>query len=144
MIIRHKGLEHTVYGEAPFLGARLCAIGCSRGCRGCHNEHLKNNVEIIEETVESVVGRVKRNPFNQGLILGGLEWSEQPEEMLALVRECQRQGLEVMIYTGLTEEEFGTLDGVWVKYGSYVEGSQPHEMFGVRLASSNQIIKKYF
>lgn len=147
MIIRHKGLEHTVYGEAPFLGARLCAIGCSRGCRGCHNEHLKNNVEIIEETVESVVGRVKRNPFNQGLILGGLEWTEQPEEMLELIRVAKDHGLEVMLYTHMGEEEFvdrfGRPSGIYVKHGEFVAGGEPHRQYGVQLANREQYIIWY-
>ncbi len=146
MIIRHKGLEHCIYGEAPFLGARLCAIGCSRDCPGCHNEHLKNDVEIVKEDVKELVEQVKGNLFNQGIILGGLEWTEQVEEMQALIIACQVAGLEVMVYTGMTEEQFKELEVVgefWVKYGSYQEGSQPHEMFGVKLASSNQIIKKY-
>ena len=146
MTVRHKGIEHTVYGEAPFLAARICAIGCSRGCRGCHNEHLKNDVEIVKEDVKELVEQVKGNLFNQGIILGGLEWTEQVEEMQALIIACQVAGLEVMVYTGMTEEQFKELEVVgefWVKYGSYQEGSQPHEMFGVKLASSNQIIKKY-
>ena len=134
MIIRHKGLEHTVYGEAPFLGARLCAIGCSRGCKGCHNEHLKNNAEVIEETVESVVERVKRNPFNQGLILGGLEWTEQPEEMLELIRVAKDHGLEVMLYTHMGEEEFadrfGRPSGIYVKHGSSWQVGSPIDNTG--------------
>ena len=149
MIIRHKGLEHTVYGEAPFLGARLCAIGCSRGCKGCHNEQLKNDDSLIRtQEIQEIVEEVRSNFFNEGLVLGGLEWTEQPAEMQALVHACKEAGLQVMIYTGMTEEQFikrfGEPDGIWVKYGSYVPGGEPHEMYGVKLASSNQIIKKYF
>ena len=147
MMIRHKGIEHTVYGEAPFLAARICAIGCSRGCPGCHNEHLKNDDSLIRiQEVQEIVEEVRSNFFNEGLVLGGLEWTEQVEEMQALIIACQVAGLEVMVYTGMTEEQFKELEVVgefWVKYGSYQEGSQPHEMFGVKLASSNQIIKKY-
>lgn len=148
MIIRHKGLEHTVYGEAPFLGARLCAIGCSRGCKGCHNGHLKNDDSLIRtQEVQEIVEEVRSNFFNEGLVLGGLEWTEQPTEMQALINACKEAGLHVMLYTGMTEEqfikEFGVPDGIWVKYGSYVPGGEPHRQYGVQLTNREQYIIWY-
>lgn len=148
MMIRHKGIEHTVYGEAPFLAARICAIGCSRGCPGCHNEQLKNDDSLIRiQEVQEIVEEVRSNFFNEGLVLGGLEWTEQPEEMLELIRVAKDHGLKVMLYTHMGEEEFadrfGRPSGIYVKHGEFVAGGEPHRQYGVQLANREQYIIWY-
>lgn len=145
-MINHKGIEHNVYGEAPFVGARICAMSCHKGCVGCQHDYLKGN-EVVwyTQTAEEIVGVVHGNLFNQGLILGGLEWTEQPEQMVELVQVAMVSGLEVIVYTHKSEHEmrerFGKdLRGAYIKVGEYRAELSWVDSFGVRLASSNQSI----
>ena len=97
---------------------------------------------------DEVIKEVKQNPFNDGIILGGLEWSEQPDDMIALISCAAAAQLKVMIYTGLTVEEFyrgipsNYLHNCYIKFGKYDEKclSDNHTSFGVKLASTNQYI----
>lgn len=97
--------------------------------------------EIIEE--------VKQNCFNDGIILGGLEWSEQPDDAIALISCATAAGLEVMLYTGLTEEELFSripieyLHNCYIKFGKYDNKclSDNYISYGVKLTSTNQYIK---
>jgi len=145
MMIRHKGLEHNIYGEAPFVGARLCAITCSRGCPGCQNRHLLN--EPYQETdAADLIEAVVLDPFDEGIIFGGLEWTEQPDELNYLVELAKRSGLQVMVYTGLTEEEYKsrfTHKNIWVKFGEYSEKHKAPAYYscGILLPTTNQHVK---
>ena len=146
MKIRHKGVYHERF-DAPFVGALISSIGCTIGCPGCINEHVKNAPEQVS-TVQELMDAVEANPFNQGVILGGLEWTEQPTELLALITEALNRGLKVLLYTGRTESwvkaNMPELLGlpIWIKFGEYRAGSST-KSFGVLLASDNQYIK-YF
>lgn len=97
---------------------------------------------------DEVIKEVKQNPFNDGIILGGLEWSEQPDDMIALISCATAAQLKVMVYTGLTEEEFYRripthyLHNCYIKFGKYDAKcvSDNYTSFGVKLASTNQYI----
>lgn len=147
-LISYKGIIHERAEDAPFMGALIIATSCSSRCRGCFNQHLKD-AETYLRYADEVIEEVKQNPFNDGIILGGLEWSEQPDDMIALVSCATAAQLKVMIYTGLTEEEFYRrvpshyLHNCYIKFGKYDEKhlSDNHTSFGVKLASTNQYIK---
>lgn len=152
-MIRYKGIEHERLEDAPFVGALICANHCGFGCGGCFNQHLQA-LPTLEDTPEEIINQVKSNPFNRGIILGGLEWTEQVEEMISLVEEAQKNDLEVMIYTGIeTVGEFWeVIGGSWriigpyyLKVGRY-DGELPGggSEFGVKLASENQDIYKIY
>lgn len=147
MIIRHKGIEHNIYGEAPFVATRICSIQCHNNCPGCQNEELKHDTPIIEESSEDIIKKILDDPFDEGLVLGGLEWTEQPEEMFSLICAAQRCGLKVMLYTHLNRDNyvfrFGIPNNIYIKYGEFIMGDTPHTQYGVRLISSNQHIVKY-
>ena len=146
-LVSYKGIIHERAEDAPFMGALIVATSCSNGCRGCFNQHLKN-AETHIRYADEIIKEVKQNPFNDGIILGGLEWSEQPDDMIALISCATAAGLEVMIYTGLTEEDFyrrvprRCLPNCYIKFGRYDEKclSDSHTSFGVKLASTNQYI----
>lgn len=146
-LISYKGIIHERAEDAPFMGALIIATSCSNRCRGCFNQHLKD-AETYLRYADEVIEEVKQNPFNDGIILGGLEWSEQPDDMIALVSCATAAQLKVMIYTGLTEEEFYRrvpshyLHSCYIKFGKYDEKhlSDNHTSFGVKLASTNQYI----
>lgn len=146
-LVSYKGIIHERAEDAPFMGALIIATSCSNRCRGCFNQHLKD-AETYLRYADEIIEEVKQNPFNDGIILGGLEWSEQPDDMIALVSCAAAAGLKVMVYTGLAEEEFYRrvpshyLHNCYIKFGKYDEKhlSDNNTSFGVKLASTNQYI----
>lgn len=99
MNIKYKFITHEVLGDAVFVGATIVADGCKFKCRGCQNKELKKTKSQVASG-EDIIEEVKQNPFNEGIILAGLEWSLQPLEMIELCRLASENGLKVMIYTG--------------------------------------------
>lgn len=146
-LVSYKGIVHERAEDAPFMGALIISVSCSNNCRDCFNQHLKDAKTYIRYADE-IIEEVKQNHFNDGIILGGLEWSEQPDDTIALISCAAAAGLEVMIYTGLTEEEFYRriprhyLHNCYIKFGKYDEKclSDTYTSFGVKLASTNQYI----
>lgn len=147
-IVSYKGIIHERTEDAPFMGALIVATSCCNGCKDCFNQHLKN-AKTYQRRADEVIAEVKQNVFNDGIILGGLEWSEQPDDAIALISCATAAGLQVMLYTGLTEEALYSripeeyLKGCYVKFGRYDNKhlSDNYISFGVRLASTNQYIK---
>lgn len=148
-LIRYKAIEHERMEDAPFIGALISAIDCHIGCKNCFNQHLKDRPTLLK-TAEALIAEVRSNPFNEGLILAGLEWSEQPEELVELVAEALKSKLEVIVYTGLDLEVFlkrvpALLDlegDIYIKHGAYIpeQASCDYANHKVKLASSNQRI----
>lgn len=150
MIIKTKGIVHERVEDAPFMGALICAVDCKFNCKGCFNQHLKN-LPTIEMDSEEILDEVIKNPFNEGIILAGLEWSLQPNELRELVNSAINKELKVIIYSGLNEEEFKlkfpdlySLKNIYFKFGRYEEGLKIENniYYDVKLATSNQKIVK--
>ena len=147
-LVSYRGIIHERAEDAPFMGALIIAKRCSNNCQGCFNQRLKNS-SIYIRTASEIISEIKANPFNDGIILGGLEWSEQPEEAIARIQWARLSSLRIMLYTGLTEEELfsripkSALQDCHVKFGRYDEArrSSNYYSFGIRLASTNQYIK---
>jgi organic radical activating enzyme len=116
MNIHYKNITHERTEDAPFIGALICADSCKFKCRGCFNRELKKLPTIVQQADE-IVKEIKANPFNEGIIFGGLEWTESPLELLELARVASKEGLKVMIYTGCTLPEFYTRLGDACKKG---------------------------
>jgi len=147
MNIRHKGIYHERTEDAPFIGALICAIDCNINCDGCFNQSIKDEPILINDSKE-IINKVLLNPFNEGIILSGLEWSLQPEEMRELIRLALLNDLEVILYTGLSEETFRKqFDDIfklkiYIKFGNYIKNKEQVKQFSVILASDNQKIVK--
>lgn len=147
-LIVYKDIEHERLGDAPFVGALIIAAQCTGNCEGCFNQHVKEEPNKFDTTTH-LLALVRANPFNEGIILGGLEWSEQPEDMLDLIKEALGYQMKVMIYTRLTEDVFLNKfpeligKGVFCKFGAYdlKYKSDTHFSYGVKLATTNQYIK---
>ena len=115
---------------------------------GCFNQHLKNKTTLVD-TAQNIIKQVRTNIYNEGIILAGLEWSEQPDEAIELINEALGHSLKVMLYTGLSEDRLyerisrHALLGCYVKFGAYYEDRRVdnYKSFGVSLASHNQFIK---
>lgn len=153
MLCKIKGFVDERIEDAPFIGCLVVANSCHRNCKGCFNQHLKDKPTITVDT-EEIIQRVKKDPINQGIIFGGLEWAQQPYELYELILLAANNGLNVMVYTGCTEDELypvikPAIDiscnkvDVYVKYGMYLRNRPKTTMYGVTLASDNQYIKYY-
>ena len=147
-LVRYKGIIHERTEDAPFMGALIIGVSCRNNCRNCFNQHLKDKPTYVK-FADEIIKEVKQNPFNDGIILAGLEWSEQPDDAITLIDCALRENLQVILYTGLTEQELFSripkeyLVGIYVKFGAYDEKKLSNTYYseGVKLASTNQYIK---
>ncbi|ADL40348.1 hypothetical protein phiCTP1_gp47 [Clostridium phage phiCTP1] len=145
----YKGYINERSEDAPFIGALIIANDCHHNCYGCCNQELKL-IAPYNETAEHIIKQVKADIFNKGIILAGLEWTEQPDDLRALYWEAQKQGLEVMIYTHLTVDEFmdkfkDICKHCYVKFGEYKQDAKTDylKLYDVKLATANQYIIKF-
>lgn len=146
--MEYKGIVHERLGEAPFIGALILAKDCPYSCEGCFNQYLKNKPNRLNSARE-IISIVKENPFNEGLILGGLEWTHQPKDMLDLIEEALNNDLKIMIFTHMTKDEF--IDrfpqlinkGIICKFGEYDYKNQSNNYYSnnIKLATTNQYIE---
>lgn len=149
MIIRYKTIAEERTEDAPFVGALISAIECNFNCKECFNQHLKN-VQTKQEECEVIIKNIKSNFFNNGIILAGLEWSNQPQEAQSLIECALKNDLQVILYTGMDIDVFQKkypelmIKGIYLKYGKYDNTKKTinHIEYGVTLASSNQHIIK--
>lgn len=149
MEIEYKGIVHNVMNDAPFVGAIIIAPYCKKNCEGCQNIHLKE-VDIKQDNVKKIIEDVKKNIFNEGIILAGLEWTYTPISMRMLIEEALKEELKVMLYTFLDEETFKReypdlcKKDIWIKFGEYRENERSDNYYskGIKLATTNQYIKK--
>jgi organic radical activating enzyme len=131
-------VEHERTEDAEFIGALVCASSCTRRCKGCINKDIKKE-PTLEIDHKEIIAEVLCNPLDEGIIFGGLEWSESPLELLALADDADKVGLKVMIYTGCTIHEF------WYKIGKAVYDATPTdfaELTGVQDSEFFEIIGK--
>lgn len=148
MIIHHRGIYHDRL-DAPFVGSLIFAVDCHHNCPGCCHADRRDG-PVYESTTEDIIQEVKDYNFSEGIILGGFEWTEQPDEMFDLIDTALKNDLKVILYTNHTEDEMHHLfsrlydrKGVYVKYGEYRRdlSSKTYTSYGVPLASTNQYIK---
>ena len=148
MKIRIKRIEHERVEDSPFVGALICAVDCNINCPGCFNQHLKDEPTIVMDS-QDIVNEVLANPFNKGIILSGLEWTLQPEEMEELIWLARKNKLQVILYTGLDEKVFKVkftsiynMPDIYIKFGSYKEDLKCNDniQHRVKLATKNQKI----
>lgn len=148
MKIRYKKIIHERLQDAPFIGALVVGISCSLNCPGCFHEYMKDETNTKSSEVD-IVDMIVSNPINKGIILAGLEWSEQPKELISLITEAKSRRLQVIVYSGLTQEEFFTKipellsqRDIFFKFGRFDSTllADDYYMFGVKLASKNQKI----
>lgn len=143
-MIKYKLIEHERVEDAPFVGALISAINCNFNCPNCFNQKVKD-LPTIEKSAKEIVEEIKSNPFNQGIIFGGLEWSLQISEAIELAKEAERQILQTFLYSGsdnFNKEYLQYFD--YVKIGRYDENltTDNNIQYGIKLATSNQIIFK--
>lgn len=150
MLIHHRGLYPDRF-DTPFgIGTLIWAKDCHHHCPDCFHQD-RFDIPIYEEDSKDIIDKILENPFNQGIVLGGFEWTEQYDELLALIEEAEKNNLEVILYTHYTIEDISTKysellnhKGIYIKCGEYdnTRLSPTYTSYGVPLASTNQIIYK--
>jgi pyruvate-formate lyase-activating enzyme len=148
MIIHYKGIWHERCEDAPFIGALISAVDCKFNCKECFNQHIKDYNTLTSDSTD-IIKQVKSNKFNEGVIFAGLEWTLQSIELEYLIKECLNNNLKVILYTGLIENTFKQKFKqiydlpIYIKFGQYKEKlkTDNYYMYGVKLASKNQIIR---
>jgi len=147
--IRYKGIYHDRL-DAPFVGSLISAIGCHHDCPGCFHDNLKDG-DYLVSTAEEIIKEIEDYKFSEGIILGGLEWTEQYDELLELLHCATISGLKVILYTHYDDEELRVkfpeiyrYKGIYIKYGEYQRGNHTpgYSSYGVPLASDNQYIEQ--
>jgi|DEB0MinimDraft_10_1074344.scaffolds.fasta_scaffold194831_1 pyruvate-formate lyase-activating enzyme len=145
-MIAISNIEHNILYDAPFIGARVSGIICNFNCKNCINDDLKNKSYTYMYS-HDIINEVKNNMLNEGIIFGGLEWMHQLHDLKILVNKAFKNKLKIMIYSGSDNPEgliklFGMYEGLYIKYGRYIENSEYIIDYGIKLASSNQKIIK--
>ncbi len=147
--ITYKGIVHNIMNDAPFIGSLIIAQNCSMPCKDCINEHLKSQDHMLEASVLEIISTVKSAGLDEGIILSGLEWTEQPDDLVAMVACALENNLKVMVYTHHLEDTFFSIvpelrgKPIYVKFGLFDENlrSETHFSHTVKLATTNQYIK---
>lgn len=147
--INYKAIQHERCEDAPFVGALISACDCKFNCPHCFNQGLKKMPTVSKSPIE-IIQTIKNNPFNRGIIFGGLEWSLQINECIELARVAKAQGLQTMVYTGCNFNSYMVQQYIkanvfdYIKCGRYEEHNKTinHIEYGVVLASDNQHVYK--
>jgi len=102
--IKIKGVEFG-YQDSPFKATLVVAPSCKIKCKGCKNRELKK-LPDLEIGCEELIEMLATKDDIEGIVIGGLEPSENILDFLELSKVADEHGLKVMIETGLTFEEF--------------------------------------
>lgn len=169
--MRIKGIlfEDFVNFKKPvmYIAFPKCSFKCDKenGAQLCQNSRLARDPDI-EVSISSIIERYLSNPITHGVVIGGLEPFDTPEQLLSFITVFRVHTSEpIVIYTGYTEEELE--EGYWypsnsfeenkriwktikdygviVKFGRFRPNQEKHydEVLGVYLASDNQYAKEY-
>lgn len=168
MIVKGILFEDFVNYKKPvmYIAFPKCDFKCDKenGVQLCQNCSLARDPDI-EVSNLSVIERYLSNPFTHGVVIGGLEPFDTPEQLLSFVKAFREQTSEpIVIYTGYTEYEIETGNfynkdydlnkniwetikdyGVIIKFGRFRPNQEKHydEVLGVYLASDNQYAKEF-
>ena len=108
-----RGIEFMYGGDVPFKAIKVVPLSCKFRCKGCPHKLYKKSKFEFDLTPQEIVAEATENG-QEGIVLGGLEWTEQMEDMMALIEEAGKKNLEVAILTGLTANQ------LYAKIGRHV------------------------
>lgn len=93
--------------DGPGLRVAIFTQGCFHNCFGCHNPGTHDPSGGYEESIESIVNKIKKNYLIDGITLTGGDPFEQAEECAKLAREVKLIDSKYTIwtYTGYTYEQ---------------------------------------
>jgi pyruvate-formate lyase-activating enzyme len=144
-----KGVIFDSKDHPEGLATLIIANSCNIGCENCCNEHLKDK-ESYDVNPKELLEFIHKSSFNNYVVLGGLEWTEQIDDLCLLLDLFDKENINCILYTGLSEDEVTKKYpkilnyNLLVKFGSYQKDlDERHCSFDIPLASSNQYIKRF-
>lgn len=145
--MRYKGIVRDSKDHPDGLATLLVADDCTRNCKACINQHLKSQESIVDEPtalIDAVIG----TSLNNCVVLGGLEWTEQEQDLYDLLEVCRDRRVNAILYTHWSEEQlkqrFPRLFqyDIWIKFGEHDPEQKSYTSHGIPLSSANQYIKR--
>lgn len=140
-----------------FIGTISCNWKCCKeqnlDVSMCQNSALAQS-KTIEISNNEIINRYQNNPITQAIVFGGLEPFDQYQEILTLIKDFRKKGIndDIVIYTGYEKEEIGmskleelrTFNNIIIKFGRYIPNTAKiyDSVLGITLASSNQHAEK--
>lgn len=90
--------------DGPGVRMVLWTQGCTHGCVGCHNPHTHelHGGSIVNS--EDVIREIQQARLQTGLTLSGGDPFLQCVELIPVVKEAKKLGLNIWAYTGFTYE----------------------------------------
>lgn len=79
--------------------------GCSRKCKNCFNPATHDQDGGCELSVSDIIQQIPMGEVT-GITISGGEPFEQAEELALLLEQAGQKGLNRLVYTGFTYEEF--------------------------------------
>jgi hypothetical protein len=147
--MRYKGLVFDCKDHPFGIGVCCIAASCCQKCPLCPNQHL---IALPELTITplKLTEIVQKRSINNCLVLGGLEWTEQIEDVYKLLKYNKKNNnkLKIILYTHHTEKELHNnytdlfRYKLLIKCGKYYPYLQNKDYcsYGIHLASTNQYI----
>lgn len=103
--VRVAGFIPASASDGPGIRSVLFLQGCSRRCPGCHNESLQNPGGGQCVPCSGLLDDMRTMCRNKRLTISGGEPLEQPEALLALLKDLAKEGFELCLYTGFKAEQ---------------------------------------
>lgn len=93
--------------DGPGFRVAIFTQGCVHNCFGCHNPGTHDPSGGYEESVESILEKIKQNHLIDGITLTGGDPFEQAEDCARLAKQVKllNSNYTVWTYTGYTYEQ---------------------------------------
>ena len=98
--VRVAGVVHDSITDGPGLRFVIFTQGCCHRCKGCHNPHTWDFDAGEEETSESLLAEIDRNPLIKGITLSGGEPFLQSKALIPFAKEVKARGFDIAAYSG--------------------------------------------
>lgn len=150
MLLRSPYVIDNLGADQPYNSMLVIAPFCFNSCNGCHNRGLKE-APLKDFTPEKLAEEFLKNPFWEGVTLGGLEpehsqdhWWSEFSKFIELARPKS-----LTIYTSTTSSlRHFEVENLYYKTGIYLRDDEPKEInldnWSIKLASRNQDFVKVY
>ena len=145
MLLRSPFYIENFKRDQPYNSLLLIVPYCHKQCVGCHNEHLQDNT-LRDFAVDELVEIYTKNPFVEGVTLGGLEpmycshkwW----DEFNTFIIKAKVKDLTIYTHQNFVFRAFSGLDNVYWKTGAHKQGRDKktitYQDWKLELSSDNQ------
>lgn len=106
MKIRIAGIEKNSIVDGEGLRYTIFLQGCNHRCAGCHNPETWDFNGGTEIDTEDILEDILKDPILNGVTLSGGDPLFQASNLIELVEQIKKNGLDIWIYTGFIFDEF--------------------------------------